>query len=209
MKTLFVVLTLAALPAAAVPAQGVPFTPRSGLYAEVIPGAFFTLNTSGNAVGQSYSNLQPYFGFAGGYDVMPELSVFGQIGAGWSAGNCFSGEDPKVGTCQGSDNFGTYFFEAGARYRLELASRLSLGFFATVGFAIMTPGLVADPTSTTTPKAAASLSSGPSVGGGIGVDYATRLDHFWVGLDVGARAVLSADARVLAMSFVPRMRYVF
>ena len=185
---------------AAVPAEGVPFVPRTGAYAEVLPGGFFTL---GGSNPNHVSNLQPYFGFAVGYDVLKELSVYGTFAAGWSASNCFA-EVNALGNCTASDNFAFGFFEAGARYRYELIPRFSVSGLAQLGYAIMAPGPLVDPAN---PTQAASLNSGFSVGVGVGIDYATRLDHFWVGVDVILHDVLSVP--VFSVAIAPRMRYVF
>ena len=183
---------------AAVPAEGVPFVPRTGAYAEVLPGGFFTLGGS-----RGYSNLQPYFGFAVGYDVTKEISLYGTFAAGWSASNCFSDVD-TLGNCKASDNFAFGFFEAGARYRYEVIPRFSVSGLGQVGYAIMAPGPLEDPLNA---GHAASLNSGFSIGAGVGIDYATRLDHFWVGFDVIVHDVFAIP--VLSLAIAPRMRYVF
>jgi hypothetical protein len=188
---------MAMLPAAAlagVPPEGVDLQVRRGFFTETDIGGFFTVG--GN---DRYSNLQTYLQLGVGYDVSRNIELGAHVGMGSNAANCFAGKDSR-GLCSLSDNFTVTFFDVTAAYLIPLSSRLYLAPKVLAGYTVLDPSPVAG----TSPLSAA---SGPNVGGALGLEYATSMDHFSVGIDVGARWIMGAD--ILTLQFFPRVKYTF
>jgi hypothetical protein len=56
-------------------------------------------------------------------------------------------------------------------------------------------------------EAGHALHSGANVGGGIGLEYATAMEHFSIGADLVFRYVL--NARIPTLALFPRVKYTF
>ncbi|MCI0571416.1 MAG: adventurous gliding motility protein CglE [Myxococcaceae bacterium] len=195
MRTLLVSCAVALLPAAslaAAPPEGVVPQVRRGFFVETDVGMFFTL---GGVDG--YSNAQTYLQLGLGYDLADRFSLGGHFGLGSNAANCFGGRTP-AGACVGSENFTVFFLDASAAYLLPIADRVYLTPKLLVGFTLMDPS----PT-----EGAAGSMSGPNVGVGLGVEYATFMDHFSIGADVSVRLVVGPN--IPAVAIFPRVKYTF
>lgn len=193
-------VVLTALPAAAEPANGVPFQPRTGWYAETQLGVFTALGGR-----KMFSNAQPYLGVSLGVDPTDNLSVFVSFAHGFNAGSCRDSVDGFCSTFKLEDgspaaspeDFSVIPLEVGARYAVtELVPRLKLTVAATVGYTLLTPQVTE-----TAPNGSA------HAGLGVGVAYATRLP----GLDVGAELLtrVAFSPMLPSLSIYPRIRYVF
>ena len=199
-------VALWATPALAEPANGVPFQPRTGWYAETQLGVFTALGGS-----KTFSNAQPYVGVSIGVDLpVPNLSAFLSFAHGYNAGSCRDVVEKNVGlvcnTYKLSDgsptaapeNFSVMPVEAGVRFAVaELVPRLKATVVGTVGYQFLTPKV-----SDTAPELG---SAHAGIGGGVA--YATRLP----GLDVGAEilARVAFTPMLPSLSIYPRIRYVF
>lgn len=197
----------AALPAlalAATPPTGVPLQVRRGLFAEADTGTFFTVGGL-NGV----SNAQPFLGFGLGYDVMDRFTLALHLDVGSSSGNCFTpAQDASTGECVDpsqvlplSANFAVFGVSLQGRYSWELAERFTAGPKLVLGAATLTPNPIAG--------GASDGSDGfhALVGLGAGVQYATNLDHFTIGLDVEYRTVVGPNVGGIAI--YPRIEYTF
>lgn len=173
---------------AATPPHGVPLTVRRGFYTETDIGAFWTLG--GNDL---YSNAQSYLQLGVGVDFLERFSLGGHVAVGANAFNCFAG---RVGDlCQQTDAFTMTFFGLSLAYLHPLGERLSLSPKVLGGYTLLDPAPVGD------------VTAGPNVGVGIGVEYATAMDHFSVGADFVARFIFRAN--IPAFSLFPRVKYTF
>jgi len=174
--------------AAATPPHGVPLQVRRGFYTETDIGAFFTLG--GNDV---YSNPQSYLQLGVGVDILDRLSVSGHVAFGANAFNCFAG---RIGDlCNQTDAFTMTFFNAQLAYLHPLGDRFYLTPKVLVGQTLLDPAPVGE------------VTQGLNLGAGVGLEYATAMDHFSVGLDVVARYVFRAN--IPAFSVFPRVKYTF
>jgi hypothetical protein len=202
-------LLLLALPTfaqgeAPLPQLGVDPKPRRGLFAETTLGLFTSLGGS-----QLFSNGQPYLGMVVGRDLGDLANVFLGLGIGASSSSCFdlaaNGAD-----CNAADSFGANYLEAGGSYGLALSPRLRLSGRAVAGLTQLAPGPVKD----TVAKVVPDSLYGFHFGGGAGLDYDTRLDHFAVGVDVIGRFTIarrpdSGSFTLFTLALCPRIRYVF
>lgn len=219
MKKLFVLVACAAPAlafASATAPMGVPLQVRHGFYAEADTGGFFTIGGL-----HGVSNAQLFVGAGVGYDVIDRLSLAVHFDVGSSSGNCFTpSEDPATGECidpqyvktdqQGNSsqialasNFAVFGMNLQARYAVDLAERFTLAPKLLVGAGTLTPLAVAPPNKTPTD----SDGFHALVGAGVGLQYATNLDHFTVGFDVEFRMIVGPN--VPALAFYPRLKYTF
>lgn len=173
---------------ATVPTQGTPLKVRRGFFTETNIGTFFTLG--GNDV---YSNAQSYLQLGVGYDLFEFLELGVHVGFGANAFNCFSGRID--GVCPTTDAFTVTFVDGSLAYRHFLADRFYLVPRFVGGYTLLDPAPVAN------------VFSGPNFGLGIGVEYATSMDHFSIGADFIGRYVLRAN--IPAFSVMPRVKYTF
>jgi hypothetical protein len=194
------------------PQTGVDPRPKRGMFAETTLGLFTSVGGS-----QVLSNGQPYLGMTVGRDIGDLATVFVALGIGASSASCF--DQPLAptasNTCNGADSFGATYLEVGGSYGKELANRLRLSAKLVAGLTQLAPGPNKDPTVKPNPAVPDSV-YGPHFGGGLGLDYDTRLDHFAVGFDVIARYSLTGATKLdgsslslLSIAFLPRIRYVF
>lgn len=179
----------------ATPPEGVEYKPRRGFFTETDVGVFFTLG--GENV---YSNAQTYLQLGVGYDISETLSLGAHFGLGSSAANCFAGYLPDSDVCALSDNFTVSFFDVTAAYHVKLLERLYLTPKLAAGFTRLDPAPVGegDP---------GRAMSAPNAGAGIGIEYATPMDHFSVGADLLARYVIGPNIPTFAI--FPRVKYTF
>lgn len=195
--SLLAVVCAAPMAARAASQYGEPQGKLTGFYAQVDAGAFSGLQGS-----KGISNAEPYVGFALGYDLTRDFSLYGAVSHGSSASNCYM--EVLVETCVDgttkrtpvADNFSMMFFEAGAAYTIDLAVRVGLALRAVAG------GVILDPL----PKPGLNMFGG-SFGGGLGLEYATRFDGMTIGFDVIGRFVLPAS--IPSLSYSGRFKYVF
>jgi hypothetical protein len=190
MRRLAVLLSLfvAGVGAAATPPQGVPLTVRRGFHTETDIGVFWTMGGD-----DLYSNAQSYLQLGVGVDLMDRLSLGAHVAFGASAFNCFAGRVDDL--CLQTDAFAMTFFNLSLAYHHPLADRLWLTPKVLAGYTLLDPAPVGD------------VTEGPNAGLGIGVEYATAMDHFSVGVDLVARFVFRAN--IPAFSLFPRVKYTF
>ncbi len=170
------------------PTQGRPLVVRRGFYTDTNLGTFFTLG--GN---DQYSNAQSYVQLGLGYDLFDFLAVGAHVAFGSNAFNCFAGR--VGGACARSDAFTVTFFDASLTYLHRLGNRFYLTPKVVAGYTLLDPEPVSG------------QAQGINVGAGIGVEYATAMDHFSVGADVLGRYVLGANIPTVAI--FPRVKYTF
>jgi len=191
-------LALLSSPAlAATPPEGVAFEPRRGFYTDTNIGVFFTVGGE-----NAYSNAQTYLQLGIGYDLTERLSLGAHFGLGSSAQNCFAGYLPGTETCALSDNFTMSFLDVSAAYHVRLMNRLYLTPKVVAGYTRLDPAPV-DPDENDPGKAV----SAPNAGVGVGLEYATGMDHFTVGADLLARYVIGPN--ITAFAFFPKVKYTF
>ncbi|WNG37447.1 adventurous gliding motility protein CglE [Archangium violaceum] len=198
MKKPLLVAVLAMLPPtafAATPPEGVPLEVRRGFFTEADIGAFFTLGGE-----NIYSNAQTYLQLGVGYDVTDKLTLGVHFGLGSSAANCFAGYVPDSDVCSMSDNFTVAFADITAGYMVSLADRLYLVPKVAAGLTRLDPA----PVGSGDPGAAMTA---PNAGLGIGLEYATPMDHFSVGADFLARYLIGPNIPTFAI--FPRVKYTF
>jgi len=190
MKNALLVLTLLVSGAAeaAVPPHGVPLHVRRGFYTETDIGTFFTLG--GN---DAYSNPQSYLQLGVGVDLWDRFSLSGHVAFGANAFNCFAG---RVGDlCAQTDAFTLTFFDAQLAYLHPLADRFYLTPKVLAGQTLLDPAPVGD------------VTQGFNMGLGVGLEYATSMDHFSVVAVLVKNNVLRAN--IPAFSVFPRVKYTF
>jgi hypothetical protein len=125
---------------------------------------------------------------------------------GASSASCYTGL--VNGVCGGSDSFGAAYLELGGAYGMPIADRTLLSFKLVAGLTDLSPS----------PIGGSDHLFGVHGGGGVALDYATRLDHFAVGLDALVRYTLahgtpqgqsSQTLGVPSLALMPRIRYTF
>lgn len=190
--------------------QGVPTPIRRGFFTETDFGAFFTLGGQG----KSPSDAQMYFHLGAGYDLYAEgdhfVAVAAGVGMGTSAGSCYgdiydqtsqtpcrdSGVDPSTNEpWQLSNNWTATMLEASALYGYQVLPRLML------------TGRLLGGVSFIEPRAFTVESPVPTIGAGVGAEWATQFDHFSLGLDIAGRMFLGTEA--IGLSIAPRVKYTF
>lgn len=209
-------LALAALPAvagAATPQVGVEQKIRRGFFAETDLGTYFD-----TAKGTT-SNAQAYLQLGIGYDVTEKFSLAFQFGLGASSGVCL--QDVAIdGTCgvvdpdtqtinvdeNGQkqvlpDNFSNSFYQLNFSYRVTLMERLALVPGVVVGYQKL------DPPPLYASNGTDLVSGGFMVGGDVSLEYATHMDHFFIGVDVEPRYVIGPN--LLSFAIFPRVKYTF
>lgn len=179
---------------AATPPEGVPLRVRRGIFTDIGLGGFMTVGGD-----DKYSNFQSYVQLGVGYDVTDALEVAAHVGFGSNAGNCFSGRGPD-GFCAQSDSFTATFFDATAAYLFRTAPRLFVAPKIAAGYTLLDPA----------PKlnsAGDPITGAANVGVGVGLEYATLLDHFSIGVDFMTRVVLGPN--IVSLQLLPRLKYTF
>lgn len=204
-RLLLAALILSPLSALAqTPPEGVPLKVRRGFFTETDVGAFLTLGGE-----DTYSNAQTYLQLGVGYDVSENISLGFNVGIGSSAANCFSTRGP-AGDCQApsanggveqiADNFTMTFLNLTAAYMFKMVERFYFSPKLTGGYTLLEPAPVKD-------SSLKAVSNGPNMGAGVGIEYATHMDHFSIGADVTARYVIGPN--ILGLAIFPRVKYTF
>jgi hypothetical protein len=185
---------------AATPSEGIPLKVRRGFFTDLGMGGFFTVaGDNGN------SNLQLYLQLGAGYqltvnDGMGIIPIGAHVAIGANAQNCYSGLRAD-NTCQLSDNFTLIFVDASAGYLHQVYNRVYLGGKVVGGWTVVNP----EPNT--------GVTGGPNIGLLAAVEYATNMDHFSVGLDMGSRMVLnvrdSAGVPLIGLMIFARVQYTF
>jgi hypothetical protein len=165
-----------------------PLKVRRGFFTETNIGTFFTVG--GN---DSYSNAQSYLQLGIGYDVLDRFEIGAHVGIGANAFNCFSGR--IGGQCTQTDAFTTTFLDLSFAYLQRLGDRFYLTPRLVGGYTLLDPAPLPH------------VWDGPNVGLGIGIEYATSMDHFSIGADVVGRYILRAN--IPALTLMPRVKYTF
>lgn len=198
-----IALVLPALASAATPSEGVELKVRRGFFTETDIGVFFTLG------GQNqYSNAQTYLQLGVGYDVSENIEIGAHFGIGSNAQNCFAVTEPglpceiREGTVRTPfpDNFTVTFLDVTAAYLFKLADRFYLAPKLAAGYTLLEPAPLASGDGTL-------VNSGPNAGLGLGVEYATYMDHFSIGADVMVRYIIGPNIPTIAI--FPRVKYTF
>ncbi|MHB1843820.1 MAG: adventurous gliding motility protein CglE [Deltaproteobacteria bacterium] len=211
---LSVVAALVAVPAMAeqvdlsnVSSTGSPEPIRTGFFAETALGTFMTI---GGADG--YSNMEAFLSLGVGYDIMQAFSVGLQFQLAPNAGDCYGPPGPSGNIdayCsganpQGSSTFTMAALDLVASYKLEILERLFIPIRVFGGMADFSP----------LPRSDMGAAPGaddvwvPTGGLATGLEYATRFDHFTIGLEVSGRFVPST-VNLFALSIYPRVKYTF
>ena len=107
----------------------------------------------------------------------------------------FAGRVTPGGPCVQSDAFTITFFDGSLAYLLRLGDRLYLTPKVLAGWTLMDPAPISGRT------------NGVNVGAGVGIEYATSMDHFTIGADVVGRYILGAN--IPTVSIYPRVKYTF
>lgn len=184
---------LPGLAMAAAPPEGVPLQIRRGFFTETDVGVFFTVG--GN---DRYSNAETYLQLGLGYDVTPNIEIGVHFGVGTSAANCFSGRTAQG--CPLAQDFTVGFVNATIAYLARLAERFYLAPKLTGGYTRLDPAPALN-------GAGKPITSAPNFGAGLGIEYATSLDHFTIGADVLGRWIVGPN--VFGLALIPRVKYTF
>ncbi len=208
MGKLVVVLALIlspALAAAATPSEGVPLKVRRGFFTETGIGGFFTVGGD-----NQYSNLQSYLQLGAGYQFSfganeeNAVPIGLHVGIGANAANCHAGLT-KALECSQSDNFTITFITLSGGFMRSIAERFYVGGKLLVGYTLLDPPPQVD-------AAGNSFNKGINVGLALGVEYATNMDHFAIGVDAGWRMIIpfGVEANLIqSLHFLVRVKYTF
>ncbi|MBK7858788.1 MAG: adventurous gliding motility protein CglE [Archangiaceae bacterium] len=173
------------------PQEGVPLKVRRGFFTETDVGGFLTLGGD-----NAYSNLQIYLQLGVGYDITEHLELGLHVGIGANAANCYAGLDSHD-VCTTSDNFTVTFIDVSFAYLFRIAERFYIAPKIVGGLTLLDP--VPDLSGSTLR---------PNVGAAIGIEYATNMDHFTIGLDIVlGRFIIGPN--IFSMQFFPRVKYTF
>lgn len=190
---------------AAEPSEGVELKVRRGFFTETDIGGFLTVGGDND-----YSNVQTYLQLGVGYDVSDKFELGVHVGIGSNAANCWSGLKTNGIDCIETDNFTVTFLDATAAYLLELAPRFYLAPKFAAGYTLLDPAPLYSPATGPDGKrkdGATAINGGVNLGGGLGVEYATSMDHFTIGVDVLYRFILGPNMH--SLQFFPRVKYTF
>jgi len=193
MRFVLLIVLLPEFALAAVPAEGVELKVRRGLFTETDIGAMMTFGGQDH-----YSNAQTYLQLGVGYDVAKNIELIAQFGLGTSAANCFAVRE--AGQCTLADNFTMGFANLTGAYLLRVAERLYLTPKLTAGYTRLDPAPVVS-------SDGRPIRSGLNLGAGLGVEFATQLDHFSIGADVVGRFIVRTS--IASLAIFPRIKYTF
>lgn len=200
---------------AGTPSAGVAQEARSGFFADISPGAFFTATGTNSRGNKGVSNAQAYLQLGIGYDVlkMKGEETFGlaiglNFGLGSSAASCFANvttngdciydtskktSDP---TNIAPDNFTVSQLGAEVLFKIKVYDRLFLRPRITVGYAFLDPLPIEN------------LGLTFYAGVAFGIEYATRMDHFTIGIDLfDAKLIIGPNIPTFAI--YPVIKYTF
>jgi hypothetical protein len=191
--SILAVLLLPLAASAYTPNEGVPFTLHRGLFAETALGALFTVGGR-----DGYSNAQSFVQLGLGVDITERWEVGALLGVGASDVNCFAQGSAVNGTCTAPGSFTVAMGDGFLGYLAELRPRLFLTPKLFAGYTNLGPHPL---------NGALASYSAFNAGLGLGVEYATSLEHLSVGIDVMGRYVF--NAKVPAIALFPRLKYTF
>jgi hypothetical protein len=196
---------------AATIAAGIPQEIRSGLFTDVNVGGFFTLGGRNSDNKAGLSSAQAYLQLGVGYDLLRWLSLGFNFGLGTSAASCFGEVMNPGGSSQCvvdqnaavprilSDNFTVTMFSLEAAFKLHLSERITIQPRLHLGYANLDPEPAWD--------RGKPVTSCPLAGFGTGIEYATHMDHFSIGVDVFSRYLIGPNIPTIA--FYPKVKYTF
>ncbi len=201
-----VALLLPASALAETPSEGVPQELRAGLYTDMNLGAFMTYGGKDTAGAAGMSNPQLYLQLGIGYEFTRNWGVSLTVGQGSSTPSCFGIVLPD-GKCVSeekqdevlSESFVLTMVTAGVNYRHYFNDRLALVPHLDFGWAGMEPAPVTD--------GGKPLTSALIGGVGVGIEYATHMDHFTIGADLAGRMVIGTD--IITLAVYPKVKYIF
>lgn len=197
------VLVVPLLTQAAEPAEGTPLVVRRGFFTETNVGGLVNLGGV-----DAYSNLQTYLQLGVGYNIGQSVELGVHVGIGANAQNCYGQHAPnndevclaEDGKTVLTDNFTMFFIDLSASYYFQVYERLYIAPKLMGGYTLLDPAPVA--------RGDGSLVNGAiNLGVGAGLEYATSMDHFSIGLDVAARMILGPG--IISLQFYPRVKYTF
>lgn len=197
---------------AGTPSAGIAQQIRSGFFADVNLGGFFTATGTNSRGNKGVSNAQAYLQLGVGYDVLSFMSVGVHFGLGSSAASCFANvtasgdcvfDSSKKTTDPNNvapDNFTVTTVGAEGVFKVNLVDRLFLRPRIDAGYAFLDP----QPRRT---DGGDLISGGAYVGVGIGLEYATHMDHFSIGADITGKLIIGPN--IPAFAFYPMVKYTF
>ncbi|MBI5549582.1 MAG: adventurous gliding motility protein CglE [Deltaproteobacteria bacterium] len=199
---------------AGTPAAGVAQEIRSGFFADVNLGGFFTATGANSRGGKGVSNAQAYLQLGVGYDVLSFLSLGLHFGLGSSAASCFASQSKSYDCVFDAtktnpasdpsnlapDNFTVTTVGAEGVFKVPLLDRLFLRPRVDAGYAFLDPQPIRK-------NDGSLISGGAYVGVGVGVEYATHMDHFSIGFDVEGKLIIGPN--IPAFAFYPMIKYTF
>ncbi len=193
-----ILLVAPTVASAATPSEGLALKVRRGFFTETDIGTFMTVGGD-----NGYSNLQTYLQLGVGYDISETIELGLHFGLGSNAANCFSGLKAN-NECVQTDNFTVSFVDVTAGYLIRLAERFYLVPKVAVGYTSLNPAPVVQGSG----PDATPITSAPNIGAGVGLEYATSMDHFSIGIDALARYIVGPN-NMYALQFFPRVKYTF
>ncbi|MBS1150426.1 MAG: hypothetical protein H6Q89_2124 [Myxococcaceae bacterium] len=200
MRKLLVVLSLVLTPAfalAATPSEGVPLKVRRGFFTDIGIGVFHTVGgDNGYSNAQSFLQLGAGYQFGFGQNEKYAVPVALNVGIGANAANCWAGLS-KAGVCSQSDNFTVTFLGGSAGFMVSIAERLYVGGKLLFGYTLLDPA----------PDEG--FSGGVHFGAALALEYATNMDHFTIGVDVGYRGILGGSTMIHSLHYLVRVKYTF
>lgn len=199
-----------ALALAQTPSQGVALKVRRGFFTETDIGVFFALGGK-----NGYSNAQTYLQLGVGYDISESIEIGAHFATAASAQNCYVRPEFPDEACElrlGTqrvdfpENFTVTFLDLTAAYLFKVAERFYISPKLAGGWTFLDPAPVPKGTPATV-EALERVESGANVGGGVGVEYATHMDHFSIGADALVRMVVGPNIPTVAI--FARVKYTF
>ncbi len=205
MRKLLVVLSLVLAPAlavAATPSEGVPLKVRRGFFTDIGVGIFHTVGgDNGYSNAQSFLQLGAGYQFGFGEGEKYAVPVAINVGIGANAANCWAGLS-AANDCSQSDNFTVTFIGGSAGFMRSIAERLYVGGKVLFGYTLLDPAPEVD-------AAGNAFTKGVHLGVGLGLEYATNMDHFTIGVDVGYRMILGGATIIHSLHYLVRVKYTF
>jgi hypothetical protein len=125
---------------------------------------------------------------------------------GSSAASCFAEVDSKDGRCYGineadgtnvdiADNFTVSSFAGELAFKLPLNYRLKVQPKVHAGLSLLDP------------EPRVSVTNAVLVGAGVGVEYATHMDHFSIGAEVFGNFMVGPN--ISSFAIYPKIKYTF
>jgi hypothetical protein len=199
-----------ALAQAQTPPQGVALTVRRGFFTETDIGVFFALGGK-----NGYSNAQTYLQLGVGYDLSENIEIGAHFATAASAQNCYVAPDQpdlpcelRFGTARVDfpENFTLTYLDVTVAYLFRVAERFYIAPKLAGGWTFLDPAPVPEG-SPTKAEDIQLVESAPNAGVGLGIEYATHMDHFSIGADVLARQIIGPNIPTIAV--FGRVKYTF